>query len=67
LIVEILSDGRERTRSEIESEIEKRTGMRPASGPVSGRLSELAKEGVIVKLKRGNLWYWKMAGGGGLE
>lgn len=67
LIVEILSDGRERTRSEIESEIEKRTGMRPASGPVSGRLSELAKEGVIVKLKRGNLWYWKIAGGGGLE
>jgi hypothetical protein len=67
LIVEILSDGRERTRSEIESEIEKRTGMRPASGPVSGRLSELAKEGVIVKLKRENLWYWKIAGGGGLE
>jgi len=65
LILEILSDGRERTRKEIERELEERYGVKAAPGPLSGRLSELARDGKIVKQKREGVWYWAMVEQGG--
>ena len=66
MVLEILSDGRERTRAEIEREIERRFGASVGRGSLSGRLSELAKEGAIVRQKKGGTWYWRIAGWGGV-
>jgi len=64
LVLAILSDGRARTRVEIEREIEGRFGVRLSAGSLSGRLSELSREGLVAKEKRGKVWYWRLSGGG---
>ena len=64
MVLEILSDGRERKRVEIEKELEERFNVKAATSSLSGRLSELAKKGLIVKEKKGKDWYWRATGGG---
>ena len=59
MLLEILSDGKERKSVEVQEELEKRFGVRASASSVAGRLSELAREGLIAKEKRGKEWYWR--------
>jgi len=63
MILEILSDGRERKSIEVQRELEKRFGASVSESSVAGRLSELAREGLVVKEKKGKEWYWRARSG----
>jgi hypothetical protein len=65
LVLRILSDGRPRTRKEIEQELRERFGVEVKEKPLSGRLSELKKAGLVVMEVKEGTFYWRIAGAGG--
>jgi hypothetical protein len=65
LVLQILSDGRPRTRREIELELRERFGVEAKEKPLSGRLSELKRAGLVALEVREGVFYWRIAGAGG--
>jgi hypothetical protein len=65
LVLQILSDGRPRTRREIERELRERFGVEVKEKPLSGRLSELKKAGLVVMEVKEGTFHWRIAGAGG--
>ena len=49
MVLDVLSDGKPRTREEIRKEIEKRFNATPSLSSLSGRLTELVREGLVIK------------------
>jgi DNA-binding transcriptional ArsR family regulator len=65
LVLQILSDGKPRTRREIERELRERFGVEAREKPLSGRLSELKRAGLVALEVREGVFYWRIAEGGG--
>jgi hypothetical protein len=65
LVLQILSDGKPRTRREIERELRERFGVEAREKPLSGRLSELKRAGLVAMEVREGVFYWRIAEGGG--
>jgi len=64
MILEVLSDGKERKSDEIQEELKKRFKVEVSESSLTGRLSELTREGLLARERKGGASYYRLAGRG---
>ena len=62
MLREIMREGGEWTKEQLQEEIRRRFNREVSGNSVSGRLSELAAAGFVQGRREGRTWYWRWTG-----